>query len=284
MQLHSLVEPVYFPETDQQSVIRLGLTKLSINQWLHIDLDFPQFLQHKLEQEEARKDKVFAETEQSRAAQAEFCHVLKAHLLKHWPDHYQAEDDRLVHLPSGTTWSANTTSLWDSSLWIQDDVCLLENSADNHVMTAASLCSPSNWKLEDKIGESVDWIHQPVPGYQEQLAVRVNKLLAGLKPMKPVLRFNWSVQRGNELCWREDVTADGGENYFWRVERQTLIRLPETGAIVFAIRLFLHSFNTMNRLGAFNANLATVIARQSDSIREYKELDDALLKRLQGKE
>ncbi len=281
MQLHTLVDPIYRPEADQQSVLRLGLQSLPISEWILVDEDFSLFHQHKVQQGEKRKQKVYAEIHSSTAAQREFQQVLKKHLLSHLSAQYAADGAKLIHLPSQLSWTSNTDSLWDCSLWIQDDICLLEKLNGEHVMTAASLCSPSNWKLEEKIGRNIDWIHETVPGYQTELAVRVGKLLDGLKPMNPVLRYNWSTQTGNELCWRDDVVDAASEDYFWRVERQTLLRLPETGAIVFAIRLFLHSFDTMSKLDNFNEVLLALAGRQTEEMRNYKGLDEALLKRLQ---
>jgi len=288
MHLNSLVEPIYYPDADQQTVLRLGLENLPLERWLHIDADFHLFQQHKLQQAERDKTRVFAALENSVAAQQEFGNFLRNHLINCWPDHYKLSGEKLYHTSTQLSWPADPLSLWESCLWIQDDICLLESADQNtdqeYILTAASLCSPSNWKLEDKIGHTVDRIHDPVPGYQQQLAERVNKLLAGLKPGKPVLRYNWSVQAGNELCWRDDVASESAEDYYWRVERQTLLKLPQTGAIVFAIRIFLHSFAVMELDSQFRANLSEILLRQSEDLRHYKGLDAALLERLQGKQ
>lgn len=284
MQLHSLVDPIYFPDAQQQTVLRLGLQTLPITHWLHFDADYSGFQQHKKEQQARHFDKVFTEDPGSQQAQSEFAAFLRTHLLTHHPSKFTLANDEILSLPDGSTVSANPDSLWHSALWIQDDICLLEDRDGDYRMTAASLCSPSNWKLEDKTGQTIDWIHAPVPGYQEQLAARVNRLLWGLKPEKPVLRFNWSVQKSNELCWRDDLEIAETEDYFWRVERQTLLKLPESGAIVFAIRLFLHSFETMKRHCDFSANLAAILARQQPEILQYKGLDEALFERLQSEE
>lgn len=284
MRLHSQVEPVYLPDPQQQTVLRLGLQTLPIAEWLNIDADYPQFRQHKDQQQKLHSHKVFAQTQGSQKAQLEFAEYLKDHLLRHHRNSFALQKNEQLELPDGSVVSAKPETLWQSALWIQDDICLLEEKNHEYRMTAASLCAPSNWKLEDKIGQTLDWIHEPVPGYQQQLAQRVNKLMSGLKPGKPLLRYNWSIQNSNELCWRDDLAIQETEEYYWRVERQTLIKLPQTGAIVFAIRLFLHSFETMNQRCDFNNNLAAILARLPPAILQYKALDEALFERLQGKQ
>lgn len=286
MQLHSQAEPVYFPEADQQSVLRLGLHSIPVKQWLHIDQDFPLFQQHKLASLQQHAEKVSAQLPGASRACDEFGEFLRDHLQTCWAEQFSLGTSAMSHIPSGLSWPTQPRSLWESSLWIQDDICLLEpdKEQNEYIMTAASLCSPSNWKLEDKIGKSIDWIHEPVPGYKEQLANRVNKLISGMGPVKPVMRFNWSLQHGNELCWRSDLeTGSSDDDYYWRVERQTLLKLPQSGAVVFAIRIFLHSFTQMNQIGNFNRALAAIVSRQSPEILRYKGIDDELLERLQCK-
>lgn len=277
---------MYFPEADQQSVLRLGLHSIPVEQWLHMDEDFSLFQQHKLASLRRHPDKVYAQLPGAGKACDELGEFLRDHLQTCWAELFTLGQSGLSHIPTGLNWPTQPRSLWESSLWIQDDICLLEQDEgqNEYIMTAASLCSPSNWKLEDKIGKSIDWIHDPVPGYKEQLAMRVNKLISGMAPVKPVMRFNWSLQPGNELCWRSDLDSGNVDgDYYWRVERQTLLKLPQSGAVVFTIRIFLHSFTQMNQLGNFSQALAAIVSRQSPEILRYKGIDDDLLERLQGK-
>lgn len=277
MQLQSVVDPHYLPETDQQSVLRLGLHAISLKDWLHLDADFLQFYQHKQQQESLHCEKVYAALEESAAAQTEFAEFLLKHLLQYHSKQFVSSGQRLQHQPTGLSWEIKANNLWQSALWIQDDICLLQEIDNSFVLAAASLCSPSNWKLEDKIGQTLDHIHHPVPGYEAELGTRVNKLMHGLAPGKPVLRYNWSVQRGNELCWREDVETDApADDYFWRVERQTLLKLPDTGCVVFGIRLFLHDFKRMQAHSDFHSRLQKTVQRMPADMLAYKGIEPGL--------
>ena len=272
MQLTSTIEPIFFPDAEQATVMRMGLQPLPAAQWMMVDADLPQFYAHKLQQHELHVNRVFQALPQSAAAQEEFAQMLRKHLERDH-DYVINKDEKLVHTNSQLAWDTALTDLWHSCLWIQEDICILELSDDSYCLTAASVCSPSNWKLEEKIGRTVDVIHGPVPGYQDAMGAKVNRLLNGLKADKPVQRLNWSIQPGADMFWRADLKDYSDEtDKFWRVERQTLRRLPKTQAIVFGIRVFMHSFEIMSQYPEFQGNIANVLGRLPPEQKTYKNL------------
>lgn len=270
MQLKTTVPPYHYPEPGQESVIRLGLKALDFKKWIHPDTDFEQFHNHKQEALGQHADRCYAELEESAAAQKEFSKLLRDHLVRDHDDLFEIVESELRHRPTGLYWNADVLSLTNSQYWVQEDICLLQADAEHYRLIAASVCSPSNWVLEEKIGMSVDEIHEPVPDYQEILASRVNRLLHSLKPDKPMLRYNWSLQPGNELLWRTDLNEQDTNDTFWRVERQTLVKLPETGAIVFGIRIFLHP---LDAIGQGKKHIQDVVRCLPDAERTYKGLN-----------
>lgn len=283
MQLESSGPVVLLPDSQQHTVLRLGLHSIPHSEWLYSDEDLGVFHRHKLDMAQRDLPRVFRDQPDSLPAQLEFAATVRRHLLEHQPAAYRLEADEFVHR-SGTRWPLAETGLWHSSLWIPEDICLLQASAEGYRLTAASLCSPSNWQLADKTGRSLDEIHAPVPRYgvdqgghsgesTESLAARVNRLLARLPAEKALLRYNWSIQPGNELhWWGPEAAKTNQQALYWRVERQTLRRLPETGAIVFAIRIFLYSFAVMRRQPGFSTALTTILEHLPDDERQYKSL------------
>ena len=115
-------------------------------------------------------------------------------------------------------------------------------------LVAGQLCFPNDWCLADKLGGSLFEIHGPVPGFAEQVGQATLKLFDKLKPERPVWRLNWSVKvtgrldlpplvnAGFEASKREITAANAGDRCFFRIERQTLSRLP--GGILFTVRTF----------------------------------------------
>jgi hypothetical protein len=306
MQLISKVMPVYLPEPDQATVLRLGLRKLDPGDWLVVDNDFTQFHDNKLHTRTAHGDKVYAALPGSEPAQQELRQLVLGHLTNDHSSKYEISGSKIAHRDCNLSWSLDDESLWQTSLWVQEDICLMELRDREYCLTAASVCAPSNWPLEQKMGCSLDDIHGPVPGYGQQLSRRVNRLFANLKPDRPLVRFNWSVQELPELFWRKDLrNAVGADkapeeelakwlekgvekglekeatDFFWRVERQTLRRLPRTGAIVFTIRIFIHSFSVMSRAADFPTSLSSLLGQLPVAERNYKGL--LALQRPRGK-
>jgi hypothetical protein len=277
VKLDSQIPAPILPNPEQSSVLELGLTPCSKPNWLAIDEDFAHFHAHKLQQFETHPDKVFAALPQSVAAQEEFSQVLLEDLLTNHADRYYREGN-LLHQQSGIEWHLDTPDLAASSLWIPEDICLLQQLGDEHILTAASICSPSNWQLKHKIGRNLNVIHDPVPGYKAILQERVNRMLSQMNDQKLILRFNWSIQRGNELCWHPELYApDFNDALYWRIERQTLRRLPLTRAIVFGIRIYLESFAQLERrIPAFRQQVRKLIDNLDAEQRSYKGLDSIL--------
>jgi len=121
---------------------------------------------------------------------------------------------------------------------VQQDLCLMEENGPEYDLTGAVLCFPASWTLAQKIGRPMLGIHKPVEIYDATLAVRVHRLLAAIRPEQPLWRMNFFTYDSFHLHhprvegdWRRQPT---GRSYV-RCERQTLLRLPETRAVLFAI-------------------------------------------------
>ena len=134
--------------------------------------------------------------------------------------------------------------LADAGLRVQEDLCVVRRRADTWCLDAASLSFPSRWRLAEKLGRPLAAVHGPVPGYPTVLARRVDQLLDRLGP-RPVRRRNWFVHPDGAL--HQPAPPPGGDpvvprarcadDLFVRSERQTLRRLPASGAVLFTIRV-----------------------------------------------
>lgn len=121
---------------------------------------------------------------------------------------------------------------------VQEDLCLMEKHGDEHVLTAAILGFPAAWTLAEKIGRPLTGIHIPVPPYDDNVAKRVQRLFDGIQPGRAIWRANLHTYADPELHHRRtenDPRPYVDEANFERSERQTLVRLPKTGAVVFSI-------------------------------------------------
>ncbi len=151
----------------------------------------------------------------------------------------------------------------------QDDllVMLKPEGAAEHVLVAGVLCFPAHWTLSEKIGRPLLRIHRPVPEYPGDLAARVQRLFDGVKPGHPLWRANWHFAASPDIVTpmheAEKTAAFAsrlapGEDAWLRVERQTVLRLPRTGAVVFGVRTLISPTSALTpaQWAALNATLA----------------------------
>ena len=141
--------PPFLPTIGQATILEMGLEQLTPSQWMLVDEDATAFFNHKLEQQRKRPDQIYQTLPASKDAQSEFSFLLEAHLIA---DHrFQRTDtNKLVNPQYGIEWKGLERDLWSTSLWVQEDICLLEKIKNEYILTAASVCSPSNWDMRVK--------------------------------------------------------------------------------------------------------------------------------------
>lgn len=126
---------------------------------------------------------------------------------------------------------------------VQEDFCLMQRGEGRrgaeHVLTGAILCFPAGWTLAEKLGRPLIGIHRPVPIYDAGLAARVQRLFDAIRPEQPLWRANVLAYATPGLFAPrregDPRPAPHGHGDFVRSERQCLVKLPETGAVVFSI-------------------------------------------------
>src|SRR5690606_9373202 len=125
----------------------------------------------------------------------------------------------------------------------REDFSLLPPQVGQHVRAAACVCFPASWMLSHKIGSRLGAILDPVARYDGALNQRIVRILCHITPANPMDRATWlrynSPALHHPLKEYEHRPFDPEGPFHVRVERQTLRRVPETGAIVFAIHTFL---------------------------------------------
>ncbi len=135
---------------------------------------------------------------------------------------------------------------------VQQDLCVLEKpeGADEHVLTAAILCFPASWTLAEKIGRPLSVIHDPVEPYSDRMAARVQRLFDHLPGDTPLWRQNALIYADPALYQPRALASpreERTEGRFLRSERQTLLRLLETRAIVFSIHTYVVPLAALTR-------------------------------------
>jgi hypothetical protein len=269
-------KPRYVPHLRHPEVLQMGLSPLGEAAWIETDDQLGDYHRHKLRQRARHGDRVCRATGGSMPARRELATALREHLCRDQARHFRVENDELVCSFAGIrTPLKGDEPLWNCSLWVADDLVIMEQAEDGYRLTAASLCSPSHWRLEDKFERPLREIHDPIPGFHRELTPRIDRFFHHLRPEHPVVRYNWAVQVGDRLNERmeepEEISADSP--LYYRTERQSLVRLPRSGAIAFTIRVYLHPLEMLAACeGALPALFAAIDATPP-ALRAYKGFD-----------
>ena len=272
----------YLPFEGGRFRLAMGLMPLPSAEWIEIDHRFSADLAAKHALLQARHADVFAALPEADGASAELLALLARHLPHHHPAAFRRAGDQLVVRATAETWDVAQPALHPLDLagrLVQEDLCLLLAEGGPYRLVAASLCSPARWRLADKIGQPLGAIHDPVPGYGAKLAAPVERFFALLKPGKLVWRLNWGIVDDPapfQPVAREaaaPVTADNaGERLWLRVERQTLQRLPATGAVVFTIRTHITGLAAAIRSRTSALELAAALRDMPADTSRYKHI------------
>lgn len=157
-------------------------------------------------------------------------------------------DQGLAESVSATTADSGTRvhPLEVAGRLVQEDLCLMIQRDGDWHLDAAVLCFPSLWSLREKFAQPTHGLHGGVAHYADELSPRVDRFFDRLRPGQAVWRRNLSIkaypllflpQRKAFGTTTEIATASDGSPFWLRTERQTLQRLPRSGAILFTIKL-----------------------------------------------
>jgi hypothetical protein len=161
---------------------------------------------------------------------------------------------------------------------VPEDLCLHLPGADGVLrLVAASVAFPSGWSLREKIGLPIGAIHDPVPGYAPQIGRATDRVIESLTTHRGLWRLNGSIFGDAELFRPaypvRTAPPTVPDDVVLRVERQTLRRLPRTGAVVFTIRTYLDPLTSIEGDPAARARLASWLRGLDDEQRTYKRLE-----------
>lgn len=234
----------YFPLDDRPFRLRMGLRPLDLAEWLEPDEHLADDLALKRTLVADRYDEVVAIVDDPAVHAA--CDELWR-LVDPASRGFVVRDGALTPLlalqnPEGAG-EEGLHPIVRSGLATQEDWAVMVPVDGHLVLAAACVCFPTRWVLATKIGKPMAAVHEHVAFYDEHLSKTVDSFFDRLTVDKPMWRLNWNLMDDADLFQPvakpvASVAPDEvGERVWLRVERQTLRRLPATGAIVFGIRI-----------------------------------------------
>jgi hypothetical protein len=246
------------PYDGSRKPFTVGLAPLDLTDWIEPDHRLVATLQQKGHLLATRRDVVMREEPGTHAAQREALELIAEHVVARQPDIYRRDGNRIIIAPAGAVIDLDNPDeapLVTAAQLVSDDLLMMRAGEGGYRLVAAVLCFPSAWSLIEKFGQSLDALHAAVPGYPDKLARVMNRIFDNLKVEQPVWRVNWSIYPDDELHHPESKERprdwfnedDLAPEAFVRVERQTLRRLPESGDILFTVRIHVDPFDAFRR-------------------------------------
>ena len=263
----------------------MGLISMPWEEWFELDDSWADDVREKRRLLAERHDELVRTLPASETGQQEVLRRLVAHLTQHFPDRFQKRGPTLRLPELDETWDLDRPKLALIDLagrLVQEDLCLMQRDATAWRLTAASVCFPTRWNLASKMGQALDDIHGPVPGFEERLARPVTRFFDHMKVDKPVWRINWSLiddpalyqPKGHGIKTADpSITPENAGDRVWlRVERQTLARLPDTDSILFTIRIHRWPLARLAALPEAVTRLRQAMETMPPDLQQYKSM------------
>jgi len=234
----------------------------------------------------ARQGDVFGARDDTLDAQDAVLRLLADHLPSAFPEVYRRDGPTVAIAGADTAVPLaddDPAPLLTASRLVADDLVLMRKQDDGWRLVAASLCFPSYWSLHEKFDRPLAAIHAPVPGFASgtRNAALIERMFDNLKPGVIVGRSNWSVHDNgglfrpqphpSHLFAGEDDMATLAKMHL-RSEDQTLRKLPETGDMLFTIRVATDPMAGIFDHDGLAASLAVRLRALDAAGRDYKGL------------
>lgn len=248
--------PRHRPYLTSGAAFEIGLRPMAMAEWLALGADHAPFMAAKRARLDGRPPLYYRSLEASRAAQAELLQLAVANLRAHHGAAFSADGQVLVDLVDGTRHDLGDGAREPLELlgaMLEEDFVLFAREGGRDIVVAASNAYTSSGRIVSCVGRDMHFAHELVPGLNAALANRIDRVIGNVQEDRPVVRFNWFVTPIAERLFPERsheanvaagevaaraLAADharAGDMLWLRVEQQTFLRLPETGALAFGI-------------------------------------------------
>ncbi|GIU67474.1 heme-dependent oxidative N-demethylase subunit alpha family protein [Candidatus Phycosocius spiralis] len=171
--------------------------------------------------------------------------------------------------------------LFAASRLVSDDLVVMELREGQWTATALCLCSPTFFSPQHALGQSLFGLHRPVPGGDPILGGRISRVFSQMADHVVLERHNWTVQWGDarftpdgtpirQAACQADISQAQAMVYV-RFERQTIRRLPQTGGILFTIRIKLTNLAELVENPTHGHWFALAWQEADQNVRAYKQ-------------
>jgi len=182
---------------------------------------------------------------------------------------------------AGEAGSSASERLLELGQQIEPDLVFLVPDASGLLaVVAGCVCFPSFWRLTDKMGLPLESVHGPVPQLNAFLGSSIHRYLTQMKPGGCWVRTNWGLASRPDLNehpdrgrhpWKQPLSLD---QVWLRREDQAILSLPNSGGVLFGIRLIIRSVAELAQSPETASRLARALRTMPAEMVRYKGLDD----------
>ncbi|KAF2687239.1 hypothetical protein K458DRAFT_188012 [Lentithecium fluviatile CBS 122367] len=255
--------------------LTMAIENITINELVTMDKTYPDRIALRKTLYAEKGDDVLAINEIAAPAVIElYTYLTTTYLPTRFPTIYSPTPTGLLNNITRETLSLHPTSgasaLQTLGEWIDLDLLLLlpiqvpGPDQGKYRLEAFNTCFPSGFNTRSKLGLKLADIHTPVPSYAAKLGKSMDRFFASVPVGKLVKRHNWSITTNSVLFnlsgnhMSEDEVTAKAESWddvdltqtVLRCERQTLHRLPKTGAILFAFKTYQYPIRDLRDEGS----------------------------------
>lgn len=271
--------------------VTMGLRQIQAEEWIELDNHFPKYHAEKARRIKERGEKCVQTHPDAFPAAIELLEELREYLPARYPTLFRRTSVGLDNIWSGESFNIVERPLKEDPMAIcarlvQDDLAIMIERDGQYYLMAGCVLLAGFWRLSDKYGMCLSEIHTSgsVPHYKEKLEVGMMKFFNRLRPDVFFTRNNYFIQVDDSLPWSWSIgdedspevswsTAEKDkpiDNHFFRSERQSLRRLPKSGAVCFTIRTYFLPVTEMAHEEYVPGRLASAVRSWGDEVAVYK--------------
>lgn len=312
---YKLTSPLPYRAFKHKYNINMGIRSMDWESWFELDNQWPKFHNEKLNRLEKYGRGLFETSKEAIPAAYELLDEMRQYLSHRYPQMFVATEDGMKNIITGEDFKFlgkyrdydGTNPERDPSRiaanFVQDDLAIMmENSNGEYQLKGGAIILPGFWKFREKFNLTLNDIHTTgdVPKFQEKLKNGMEKFFVRLSCDKPVVRNNYFLQTDEQLGWSSSIGNELTEKVGWgtateaqdvnkihlRSERQSLRRLPKSGAIIFTVRTYFIPVTEICKEPYIPRRLLNGILSWTEDVQEYRgyaKFKDVLLPYLEQK-
>ena len=253
------------PSFDNKKNRKLNLLhkQCDLNNWLDVDssyLDFHKIRKQLIANKKSDVIQCLPDTDKSCKQAVD---LICKYLMAKYPFMFVLKNDSICNKITGESFNLNTNKNYleiAATLATEDFNILRKYATGKYHLVASATLFPVGWSLKQKIGYPIEELHRPVPKWSDKInkdkelkfADIVQNLFDKLVDDRVIERHGTFLQNFPDLFLNkvpsfkepslEDIEVTQGfrfQDILIRRERQSLMRLPETGDILFTVRTYI---------------------------------------------